>query len=53
MAKKLELIPPGEILLEEFLKPFGIRPRRTIDPVEATCPVSPSGYCKKARSCYL
>ena len=24
MAKMLELIPPGEILLEEFLKPLGI-----------------------------
>ena len=24
MAKKLEPIPPGEILLEEFMKPIGI-----------------------------
>ncbi len=24
MVKKLQLIPPGEILLEEFLKPLGI-----------------------------
>lgn len=24
MVKKLDLIPPGEILLEEFLKPLGV-----------------------------
>lgn len=28
MAKKLELIPPGEILLEEFLRPMGISQSR-------------------------
>jgi len=28
MAKKLDPIPPGEILLEEFLKPLGISQNR-------------------------
>ena len=28
MAKKLTLIPPGEILLEDFMKPLGISQNR-------------------------
>jgi addiction module HigA family antidote len=28
MAKKLDLIPPGEILLEEFMRPMGISQSR-------------------------
>ena len=28
MARKLDLIPPGEILLEEFMKPLGISQNR-------------------------
>jgi addiction module HigA family antidote len=28
MARKLDLIPPGEILLEEFMKPLGVSQNR-------------------------
>ena len=28
MSEKLELIPPGEILLEEFMKPLGVSQNR-------------------------
>ncbi|MBN8996822.1 MAG: HigA family addiction module antidote protein [Rhizobiales bacterium] len=28
MAKKLDPIPPGEILIEEFMKPLGVSPNR-------------------------
>ena len=35
MAKKLDPIPPGEILLEEFMKPLGVSQNRLARDIDA------------------
>lgn len=52
MAKLLDEIHPGEILLEEFLKPLGITARQLAADIDVSKPYqrhrswSPANYCR-------
>jgi len=42
MAKLLDEIYPGEILLEDFLKPMGISARKLAQDIDRKCATSPA-----------